>query len=149
MPSKRMVPEQQLSDAGEDLVRLAAAKDAEIALLKADFQNASDAADAYCAEIAALKAERNAAEQSREAWARHYAADIQTMRVAEQNHEIAILTEQRDRAMRALREAERILGPLAYKARHHPTAHVHTALPLVRAALDAEAAAEEPLKNRM
>jgi hypothetical protein len=84
MPSKRTVPEQR--EVEERLVRLAAAKDAEIAglrgiasarlatiealradhateiaLLKADFQNASDAADAYCAEIAALTEQRDRA----------------------------------------------------------------------------------------
>jgi uncharacterized coiled-coil DUF342 family protein len=73
MPSKRMVPEQEIAELSDEFARKLAIVTRERDALKADFQNASDAADEWCEKFD---------------------------RAAE---EVRILTEQRDRAMTALR----------------------------------------------
>jgi chromosome segregation ATPase len=112
MPSKRMVPEQEVSEMSDEMARLAAAKDAEIAALTNAKTAATDQlADVVAkrvaqaselkaakAEIAALKADLQVVSEAVDEWREGFAVS---------RREITALTEQRDRAMKVV-EAARV-----------------------------------------
>jgi hypothetical protein len=124
MPSKRMVPEQQLSELSDEMVRLAAAKDAEIAALEARELDQCPACFWHPGH-------------NPDEWFREE-ADLRSAALTKMRAEIAALTEQRDRAMklfeaaRTIKVADCIADRGAARARFWD----------VFAVLDAEAAAE-------